>query len=880
MKISVPVIRSVDVLLLGGTLSGCRAAIDLKKQGCSVFCATPFSYFGEDICAYLNMQSEKSADYQALFGDKTHPTPMEVKHGLDLKMIEAGIEWFFQSAPVALARDAAGHVSGVVIANRSGFQLIEARCILDATGRSLAARLNGAESKPFKPGEYEVSLIQIGACKAGGGVSMEQLPEPAVEGERSFPVFKAVKKMHFEAVTPESLNRATVAMRRACWHPDMVKSADLCSFGFEQGVIAPDPANGILVPETFAEAKRVLSTSKPGRTASVDGTSEPCDYEVVRKDDFFRFKGGRTVGFDLNSIPVADTCDVLVTGAGTGGAPAGIAAAREGARTIVTETLSFAGGICTAGMICVYWYGNRIGFTTELDNGCGAMGPNPNFKVGGSMCNPRWKAQWLLDQADDAGAQFRFNTMTVGAVMRGNRVSGCIAVGPFGAGLILAKASVDATGNADLAAEAGGTVMPLVAEEPAVQGAGLAPVHLGNNYDNTDYSFVCDCDVVDGSRMFVMSRGKFEAAFDGTQILDTRERRRIIGDIVLQPQDFYANRCYSDTINIATSNFDTHGFIIHPMFMLKPTEEDPYWAKIPYRALLPRNLDGVLVTGLAVSAHRDCMPLIRMQPDVQNQGYAAGLAAAMSAKNALPLRSIELRSLQKKLIAKAILPESILEETDSIGGISADSSHYELASIFLDSDKAKAELHAKFEADPADVHTAHILAFLGDGIGRDLLKKTLAGTAWDTGWNYRGMGQFGFSVSPVDSLIFALDKVGGAKDEVLAKTKQLTAASEFSHIRTVCMSLIRYPDKDAAPELERMLNEDGVRGFAVKNYADALASNRAEINDTTIRNAQLRELYLAKALLACDPANPLAARIVADYAGSMQAYYAIFAQKA
>ena len=55
MKLSIPLIQSVDVLLLGGTVSGCRAALELKKKGFSVFAATPFSYFGEDLCAPLDL---------------------------------------------------------------------------------------------------------------------------------------------------------------------------------------------------------------------------------------------------------------------------------------------------------------------------------------------------------------------------------------------------------------------------------------------------------------------------------------------------------------------------------------------------------------------------------------------------------------------------------------------------------------------------------------------------------------------------------------------------------------------------------------------------------------------------------------------------------
>lgn len=223
-------------------------------------------------------------------------------------------------------------------------------------------------------------------------------------------------------------------------------------------------------------------------------------------------------------------------------------------------------------------------------------------------------------------------------------------------------------GNADLAAAAGAPVRPLVEAEPAVQGSGLPPYELDRPTFNTDYLFACDSDVVDATAAFTMAHDKFANHFDVAQMLDTRERRRITGEIELQPMDFFAHRRYRDTIVIARSNFDTHGFILHPMFLLKPAEHQPYSANVPFRALLPKNREGILVTGLGISAHRDCMPLVRMQPDVQNQGYAAGLAAATAAKEGKPLREISIRALQKQLIDCGILPPEILNEEDSFGG--------------------------------------------------------------------------------------------------------------------------------------------------------------------------------------------------------------------
>lgn len=870
MKISVPVIKNVDFLLLGGSLAGCQTAVALAKKGYSVFAATPFSAFGEDCCATLEIfNSGKTA-------------PMQIKHQLDLDFINAGADFLFQSSPVALTLDDSGNIAGAVIANRTGFQAVNAGCILDATQFGLAARLyNGQEI--FTPGDYAVSLVQIGACNVSGDMTLEKLPFPAVENGSEYPVFRAAKKMYFADLSPRSLNEALVAMRRACFHPDMLQCADNCVYHFGKTFVSPDPASGILTEENFALAEKVLQDRSAGKAVRIKTaeSAEEKDFDVVRLDEPLRFndKSLDTLEFDLNPLPVLESCDVLVAGAGTGGAPAAIAAARENANTIVTESLAFPGGICTSGMICVYWFGNRCGFTRELDEGCTAMGPDPNFDVfKHGNCNPRWKQQWLLEQADDAGAQQRYFTFNIGAAVRGNQVCGSLCAGPLGCGVITAKRVVDATGNADIVAAAGGATIPYVTDELAVQGAGLAPFKLTSNYENTDYSFVCDSDVLDGSRLFVMSRAKFHDWFDSTSILDTRERRRIDGDLQLQPQDFYANRMYSDTINIARSNFDTHGFILHPMFMLKATEEDAYNAKVPYRALLPKNLEHILSTGLSVSAHRDCMPLIRMQPDVQNQGYAAGIAAAMAASEDLPMREIDIRLLQKKLIARDILPESILNENDAIGGIAEGSSHYDLAGIFLDENAALVRLKEQFAANPEDLRTAHILAFLGDDSGKKLLQKNVDEMNWDQGWNYRGMGQFGPSVSPLDSMIFALDRINGAGESVLKKLQTVTPETEFSHVRALCMSLIRHPQKAAVPVLKALLSIPGMSGHAIRTYSDAIASNREERNDTSVRNSQLKELYLAKALHFCDPADALGTDLLTAYRDSMQGYYASFAK--
>ena len=202
---------------------------------------------------------------------------------------------------------------------------------------------------------------------------------------------------------------------------------------------------------------------------------------------------------------------------------------------------------------------------------------------------------------------------------------------------------------------------------------------------------------------------------------------------------------------------------------------------------------------------------------------------------------------------------------------------YSVASIFLDEAKALPELRKQFTEHPT-LHTAHILAFLGDSSGKELLCEAIASRDWDEGWNYTGMGQFGRSLSELDSYLMALSRIGGDADLVLQKLQALTLDQAFSHIRTISMMLMRNPDPRAIPELERLLNTPGATGHAVQTLQDALDSNREVRNDTSVRNSQLKELYLSKALKACDPTSTKADAILSSYANGMQGYYALYAR--
>ncbi len=869
MKINVPLIAETDCLIVGGTVAACRLAVALRRNFRSVYCVTPYSYFGEDICAGLELDIKKISSLLEFGFSLSNINPAGAKQLLDSALISAGVEYLYENQPVAPMYDESGHVRGCLFAGRSGFFAIAAKTVVNA----LKHNILGATVE--KSGSCTVELHAL------GGVSASNFDRAELVAEGKYPHWRVEKQYQLKSGSVAELSQIDLEMRTRIWSPETLRIADECIWHFAQKPVYQPASKAFPVFADSADAAEVaamVEANELGTKWSFREKAGDTALDAVSVDTLFRWRDCRTVPFELNSLPADAAYDVLVCGAGTGGAPAAIAAGRSGAKTLCVEKLSIPGGICTAGRIGTYWFGNCCGFTAEIDYGIGDMAPIENYVPLKGHSPMERKSAWLTRELKNAGCEVRFNTFTVGALRDGHKVCGAILAGPWGVQLVEAKVSVDASGNADLAAAAGAPTRPLVEGEPAVQGTGLPPYELDRPGFNSDYMFVCDCDVVDATAAFTMAHDKWAGHFDVAQILDTRERRRILGEIELQPMDFFAHRQYSDTVVIARSNFDTHGFVCHPMFLLKPTEHDPYFAKVPYRSLLPLGWEGVLVTGLGISAHRDCMPLVRMQPDVQNQGYAAGLAAAMAAESGKSLREIPVRKLQEKLVEIKILPPEILTEEDSFGGFDNDDSHLELASAFLEPGKAVEKALRDFASNPTP-ETAALLAFLGNDAGRKLLEDTIAASAWDSGWEYHGMGQFGRCAGKLDVLIMALARIGSRTAAVRVKAEQLSPVAEFSHFRAICLYFMAHPCPEAAKPLQDLLASKGFSGHSFQNLRDVLNGVRGSSIDTTVRNAQLKELYVAKALSACDPDSALATEILGQYRNSMQTYYQLFAAR-
>ena len=942
---STPVIYDVDVIVVGGSSAGVAAAAAAARNGSRVFLGAAETYLGEDICAtgQLWLPAEVPLDTplaRALFaaadGTRLSPVrPMDIKRRLDDELLETGTAFLFGCAPADLLVERNGRVAGVVFACRSGLFAVRGRVAIDATPAAQLARVAGVPFTTWPGGSIQVRQVAVGHRADGDDGTQGSLLPGTVRGEQDgqalqLEAFEYAFEMPLAAWTPADVAELGQAARDRTWHKDQAWSADRpwlvppqavdsgrlhawSAAGLDDAAFATPLANLfvlgpcaavtreaaaklLLAPHAIAGGMRLGNLAaaaakavRPAKTAHPMHT-QPAEAGVRESCTCGRFMRQRVALLREPAgaaLPVLGTFDVVVAGGGTGGAPAALAAARTGARVLLLETLHGLGGVGTLGCISVYYHGYREGFTAEVTQGLRQLSGEEGFRA--ERWNPLHKAEWFRREIRQAGGHIWFGALVSGAVVAGRRVCGVVVNTPWGRGVVRAGAVVDATGNADVAAAAGAACRIVSDSDLAIQGTGLPSLPIRPACHNTDYTFVEDDDVADSTRAFVVARRKFAGGFDLAQIVDSRERRQIVGDVTVTPLDVYTGRTWRDTVCLSRSNFDSHGFTVHPIFIIEPPDRTSLDAWLPLRALLPKGLDGILVTGLALSGQRDVMPVLRMQADIQNHAYAAGLAARLAAQRGDgDARAIDVRALQRRLADLEIVPAFVLLHEDSrvpaaaVARAAAQSelrTHAEVAALLAHPATALPLLRARLaqEPDPARrLQCAKLLALLGDTAGMQTLIDAVAVPVWDTGWNYTGMGQFGRSLSPLDDCIVCLGRLraGAARTAVLKKAVTLDATQGFSHFRAVALYCEAVPDEACARALADLLAKPGIAGHAWTKLEDELADIPQSPVDTRTRNEALREIYLARALYRCGDCDGLAARILAEYSRDIRGHFA------
>ncbi|MFM9969492.1 MAG: FAD-dependent oxidoreductase [Burkholderiales bacterium] len=457
-------------------------------------------------------------------------------------------------------------------------------------------------------------------------------------------------------------------------------------------------------------------------------TIERSDERILSSDIFEGEKIERT-RIDLGSIneaaravPVYAQCEVLVVGGGPSGTAAAVAAARAGADVILLERYNHLGGLSTGGLVIwidrmTDWEGKLVmrGFAEEvLDRLPVEAIAGPTKEEWGSR-DPARAGYWshrtasyhgvvtwsptidperlkLLSQEMvlEAGARLVFHSWAALPIVETGVVRGAFIETKAGRQAVLAKVVVDATGDGDMFARAGGAYETDIEkddvhhcmntawlfggvdmnrwiefktgkpeehadfmkrgrealklfERPFVSWRNDIAVFMGprqSGYSGLDLDDMATVEIRSHRAMdehlgfFRKYAPGFEHAFLmlSAPQLGVRHTRRLAGVRSVTRGQWPSAKVFDDEVGVTPA--------VSPKF---PN------ISIPYGSLVPRALDGLLACGRHVSCDRNSHGFMREIPQCWITGQGAGVGAALAARSGVAPRAIDITSMQSEL---------------------------------------------------------------------------------------------------------------------------------------------------------------------------------------------------------------------------------------
>ena len=387
-------------------------------------------------------------------------------------------------------------------------------------------------------------------------------------------------------------------------------------------------------------------------------------------------KNGQVAAREASLQPDAEY-DIIVAGLGTAGAIAAIAAAEQGMRVLGLERMHAMGGTGTIGAVTGYYFGNKGGLFEEIDQEVRRLTQESGYTKAGGV-NAELKMLALERRALAAGVDLCFESTVIGVYREGNVVRGVRWKSPEGIRSAACRVLIDCTGDAEAAVTAGAAYRKGRAADGKSQPYSSAVVWIEDGmvrtfYTDSGYVDVDDSEgysqaVIDAACMSTHQPERFDESRKFVKLaplLGVREGRRIDGEEPLTFAGFTEGRETAEPLFYAYSNLDNH---TKDVAFESELQRDwivaaSLWGlnfsiPVPLGALIPKDLDGILVAGRALAVDHDLAAAVRMKRDMQKCGEAAALAAALAVRLGTSVRSVPYEQLRPLLMEKGCLQEA------------------------------------------------------------------------------------------------------------------------------------------------------------------------------------------------------------------------------
>lgn len=403
--------------------------------------------------------------------------------------------------------------------------------------------------------------------------------------------------------------------------------------------------------------------------------------------------------------------DVAVLGGGFAGVAAALAAARQGASVILVEKSNALGGAATNCLVNPFMpYSTRInGERVDLSTGI-FKEIHDALASRGAMARESFLEEELkyvlLKMVLKEGIELLFHAHIYKVNKKGGKITS-ISVAAKGENMLVrAKYFVDATGDAQVAYLAGlptrlgrekdNLCQPMTLcfrlgnvdvdkfyeSRPALKEAHAKSLAAGEfinprenilvfktpiknvlHFNTTRVVKRSPVDPVDVTEAEIIAREQVYEIWDFMKkhaqgleesfLMSTaaeigvRESRMIVGEFVLTEADCRAFTKFDDAIAACNYDIDIHNpegtGTSHYYF------PDGEYYTIPYRSLIPKGAENLLVAGRCISSDHGAQASYRIMPVVCCIGEAAGVAIALAAKGGVDTRDICVKEMQKIL---------------------------------------------------------------------------------------------------------------------------------------------------------------------------------------------------------------------------------------